>query len=264
MKSIRLLRKALINLEGGQLFGGWEETFEKNIEETDGKLYMKGFELRTDNGRTRQRTDFSSTRSSIIESILDLLSKRFESDDELVNVIEPFIKMSENVDLRKIHQQFASDFDLTSLQLQYNELVDQRLSTSGVDEIIKKLVKNPATFNSYKELVTTFARIQITQERSISANNNRLKTPLRNQIKLETEIKNLYVHFNMPPLEKWNPRHAMKLWMNDNRRNDYSNVIERKATHASHFKGIFNASHEEKDSSGVEKYVENFFSAIIQ
>lgn len=46
----------------------------------------------------------------------------------------------------------------------------------------------------------------------------------------------------MPVLEKWNPRKAIKLWMNEKTRKDHSKVIERKATNASHFKGVFEAA----------------------
>lgn len=170
---------------------------------------MKGFQLqKPEDGRTRQQTgdiELESIRSSIIDSILIRLSERFECDEEIVKLIEPFVSLNPGADLRKIHKQFASDLDLASIQLQYNELIDQKMSqkfNGKLDGIIKILVKDSKNLANYKEVAIIFARIQACTphssdvERSISAN-NRSKTPLRNRIALETEVKYLYVHFNL-------------------------------------------------------------------
>lgn len=57
----------------------------------------------------------------------------------------------------------------------------------------------------------------------------------------------------MPPLEKWNHRPAIKLLMTAKKRNDHSNVIERKATRAPYFDGIFEAVDEEESGSVIEQ-----------
>lgn len=189
----------------------------------DGKMLLKGFELLTTSAtRKAKKNDFDSIRSSIIDSIISSLSERFESDDTLMQTIEPFFNFDKNADIRKIHELFAADLDLSLLSLQFNEMVDHNEPHSS------------------------------DVERCISAN-NLIKTPLRNSLLIKTEIKYLYVYFNMPTLESWNPRPAIKLWMDKKQRKDYSNVIERKATNAEHFKGIFNAAHEDQATNTNEQ-----------
>lgn len=60
------------------------------------------------------------------------------------------------------------------------------------------------------------------------------------------------VFFNMPSLQKWEPRTAIKLWMNEKHRRDCSNVIEKKATKAPYFKGIFENVPDETNSDAKQ------------
>lgn len=55
----------------------------------------------------------------------------------------------------------------------------------------------------------------------------------------------------MPALERWDPKPTLKLWFDQQRKN-FSNVIDRKATEAKYFKGIFANTDKEKDSSDDE------------
>lgn len=263
IRNINSLRSALINIQNEKILGGWEETLNNDIEEDDEKMMLNGFEL-TDSTETRRPTknNFDSIRSSIIASIIECISERFENDEQLVNIIEPFQTFTKNADLRKIHDTFGSDLDLTSLKLQFDELVDQNIAVkfeNNIGDIIKALTKNA----NYREIMTVLSRIYIATphsadcERCISAN-NRIKTPLRNRISLETEIKYLYVHFNMPTLEQWEPRPTIKYWMNEKERRDRSNTIENKAKQAPHFKGIFEVACEfEPDEDNVEVIITN-------
>ena len=53
---------------------------------------------------------------------------------------------------------------------------------------------------------------------------------------VETENLNLYEHFNMPPLDEWNPKPAVMCWMDERGRR----VRDRpKGKQQQYFKGIF-------------------------
>lgn len=252
-QSNRSLRSALTNLRDQRLVGGWEETLNNQIVNMNGQIILKGFELiNTSEKRRASKNDFNSVRKAIIDSIISRLDGRFASDDALMTTIEPFVNFNKNADIRKVHELLATDLDLSSLQLQFNEIVDQN-TNAKLNGDAEKMIQTLAANENYKEIVTTMSRIHACTphsadvERCISAN-NMIKTPLRNSISIETENKYLFVYFNMPVLEKWNAKKALKLWMNEKQRKDYSNVIERKAKNASHFKGIFEVAHEDEQS----------------
>lgn len=183
----RLLRNALTGLREQSVLGGWEESLKNQIVTEDEKMLLKGFELlNASTKRKSSKNDFDSIRSGIIDSIINRLGERFESDDTLMQTIEPFLNFDKNADIRKIHELFATDLDLSSLSLQFNEMVDQNIvvkCAGNVQKINKTLAKNI----NYKEIVTTISRIQVCTphssdvERCISAN-NMIKTPLRNRL----------------------------------------------------------------------------------
>lgn len=56
---------------------------------------------------------------------------------------------------------------------------------------------------------------------------NLFKTASRNRMNLETENKYMYVHFNMPPLESWDPRETLETWLNEKNRREHSELIHK-------------------------------------
>lgn len=220
MKHIRSLQNALTDLRDQHLLGGWEESLSNDVVHMNGKLTLKGFDLiNTSDQRKAKKDDFDHIRNSIIDSTISRLSERFETDSSIFDIIEPFLNFEESADVRKTRDLFGIDLDLSSLQLQFREIVDQNIPVKlagNMANIIKTLAKTP----NYKEILTVLSRIQACTphssdvERCISVNNN-LKTPLRNNISIETENKNLFVYFNLPALEEWNPRPAIKLFINE-------------------------------------------------
>lgn len=69
----------------------------------------------------------------------------------------------------------------------------------------------------------------------------------------ETENYYLYIHFNMPTLEKWNPRFAVSQYLEEiNRRKFHRSTESKKTTQQSYFKHVFENTHEEIDQA-VEK-----------
>ena len=83
---------------------------------------------------------------------MNCLSERFDSDDKQIKLIEPFVTFDQRADLREIHKNFATDLDLTSIQLQYNELVQQKIAqklNGKLHEIIKTLAKDSTNSKNY-------------------------------------------------------------------------------------------------------------------
>lgn len=46
----------------------------------------------------------------------------------------------------------------------------------------------------------------------------------------------------MPPLHNWNPRNAILKWLNDKKSSTTHKFVRKKATNASHYKGILQAA----------------------
>ena len=71
----------------------------------------------------------------------------------------------------------------------------------------------------------------------------------------------MYVYFNMPCLEQWNPRKAIVTFLNAKDRREHKDLIKRKtAQKQSYYKGVFtladeSSSDEEDDSSSVDKNI---------
>lgn len=123
VQSNRSLHNALIDLKERHFLGGCEETLHNYIQDMndDGNFILRGFELlHVDDTQRGNNTGFESIRNGIIDSIVTCPSKRFEVEDKFMEIIEPFINFEKETDLRKIHELFASDLDLTSIQLQFN------------------------------------------------------------------------------------------------------------------------------------------------
>lgn len=77
-------------------------------------------------------------------------------------------------------------------------------------------------------------------ERCISSN-NRLKTKLRSTLKVSTENEYLFIHFNMPDLDEWNPTAAANLFVAEKarRERDVTTSTESKSRAQAYYKGIF-------------------------
>lgn len=84
-------------------------------------------------------------------------------------------------------------------------------------------------------------------ERAVKAN-NLFKTAFRNKLDLKTEKKYMYVHFNMPPLEMWDPRNAVVTWLNANNRREHVDLLQKEtAQKRPYFKGIFQLAESESN-----------------
>lgn len=71
-----------------------------------------------ENLRNRQESkDFTEVRKSILTSLQTFLTERFQIDDDLLKVIDPFVKFDKNADIQKVHSMLAPDLELANLSI---------------------------------------------------------------------------------------------------------------------------------------------------
>lgn len=68
----------------------------------------------------------------------------------------------------------------------------------------------------------------------------------------------MFVHFNMPSMEKWTPKNAILIWLNDKPRRDHVGLIEKdSAKQQRYFKGTFELASSTVDSEEEESMDES-------
>lgn len=69
----------------------------------------------------------------------------------------------------------------------------------------------------------------------------------------------MYVYYNMPTLEKWNPKKAINIWLNDKQRREHIDIIQKdSAKKQSYFKGTFELATMSMDIDEEEVNVEQY------
>lgn len=182
-----------------------------------------------------------------------MLESRFSSDIDIFEIIQPFIQLKENANIRQIHTIFGADLQLATLHLEFQELVQLKLwNELSLTDLIKKLIE-PNNLSKYENVATILCRINACTpqsadaERSIKAN-NLFKTAFRTRLNLETENNYMFVYFNMPCLELWSPREAILSWLKAKDRREHSNLLHKEtAKNQSYYKGIFEMAGESDD-----------------
>lgn len=67
----------------------------------------------------------------------------------------------------------------------------------------------------------------------------------------------MFVYFNMPPMEKWDPKKAITIWINDKKRREHIDIIQKEtAKKQSYFEGIFESASTSTDIEDEEKMEE--------
>lgn len=127
---------------------------------------------------------------------------------------------------------------------QYNELIN----CVDVEKYRRCGLFRKIAFSFVRILAATPSSSDV--KRAISAN-NLIKTFSRARIDIATENKNLYVHYNMPVLDKWSPRDAIILWLHDkDRRQQQNNATTEITRQQVWFKEIFDNTNESSDETG--------------
>lgn len=167
--------------------------------------------------------------------------------------IQPFIQFEENANIRQIHAIFGTNLPLATLNLEYQELVQSKICYDlSLSEQIKKLIQ-PNHLTKYENVLEILCRINACTpqsadaERSIKAN-NLFKTAFRNRLNLDTENNYMFIYFNMPCLELWNPQNAIVTWLKVKDRREHLNLLQKEtAQKKPYFQGIFQLAEESDD-----------------
>lgn len=251
MSQITAVKRTFEQMETTPLIGGFEDNLaEKITTGTDDKKYLKDIELQQSRPfRRRNVQSFSELRKRILVSIRSFLDERFEADETLLQLISPFIDFNPDANIRAVHEKVAPDLSLPSLSLQFQDISnnpDVLSSELSLNEKIVQLSKTTESRENFRELIIVLARFAACTphsadvERCISSN-NRLKTKLRSSLAVETENKYLFIHYNMPNLENWNPTAAANLFVTEKarRERDTTTAAGGKPREQTYFKGVF-------------------------
>lgn len=186
------------------------------------------------------------------------MNERFNVDKTLLQKILPFLNFQRDADIKTVHEILEPDLSLANLNLQFMDIVNNSellITDLNLNQKILRLAKTNESRNCFGELITVLARIAAATphsadvERCISSN-NRLKTKLRSSITVETENKYLFIHFNMPALNEWNPTAAANLFIEEKtrRKRDASTKEGGKPREQPYFNGVFSESAVSVDS----------------
>lgn len=210
------LKKQLNGLEDNVLPGGWEEEFKKSIVEEDEKTFLKGFEmLQSTDTRSAKKRDFDQIRRDVLKTLNNCLLNRFQLDENLINITKPFVEFKEEANIREIHKIIGADLALSSLSLEYTELLQLKVPRSANLSTQIKSLLNLNESSNYECVKIILSRITACTPQSADVErliktNNLLKTAFRANLNLTTENKYMFVYFNMPPLEKWDPKKQLQ------------------------------------------------------
>lgn len=170
-RRIQDLFDALGDLKTAPMVGGWEATLRDSvvIEHVDGeqKIKLKNIELSSEElerrGAHLKNRDCKTFRLDIIQKLLYFLEKRFEIDDEFVQLITPFVNFDkENVNLIELHKFICPDLDISSLALQFNELCKlTNLHTLSMAQLVSHLDETDKT-RSYQDILTVSHKFWLT------------------------------------------------------------------------------------------------------
>ena len=74
------------------------------------KVIFEGIKLVTTNfTRSVGSRDSEEIRSEIIQTAIELIENRFLTDEQLMQIVQPFIEFKENANIQQIHATFSTD-----------------------------------------------------------------------------------------------------------------------------------------------------------
>lgn len=258
---VRNFISLLNSLHEKKLAGG--SIFLNGLELDDGTYQLKDIELSQKSKISRRPTkSIEDIRKEIINSLNDFLISRLQiPNSELLDSIEEFLKFDINTDVTQIHTSFGKDMELSLFSMQYHDLSNtpENIRGKSIEEMLRYL-GTADRFKYFTEIATVLARIfactphSADCERTISAN-NLLKTNQRMSLNISTENYYIYVHFNLPELEKWDPRPAVKKFTTDANRRISKPT---KTTEQPYFKYIFQNSQRSDEIENEDAFLEDF------
>ena len=148
------------------------------------------------------------------------MKTRLNIDDQAKENFSSFVKFTASeADIREIHASVAPDLDLRYRAQEYEDVQESTMHKSNPKALLQNLCANSKT----ETLTKILARILVCKphsadcERLVSAYNT-VKTNSRNRLERETISNYLYVNINMPVLSKFDPRPAVRHFIDEKRR----------------------------------------------
>lgn len=243
-------------LQNEPLLGGWLCALNEGIETTsNGEQKLKNITLSSTDKRVKVcNRDINAIVAEIVLSLVHFVEHRFEQNQNAVDTLKKFIEFDESADLKKVHDFIAKDLSLVDLDLEFSEMIGLDVKTAFHNKTPHEILKSLLVMKNYPVLTTIFARIIAAKpnsadvERLISCNNI-LKSPARTSFSMSAESWYLYIYFNMPPLDKWDPRPAIVKWLDAKKRRHKDCP---KAKKQDWYKGIFDAAETSSPEDGEE------------
>lgn len=148
--------------------------------------------------------NFEFVRNKVINLSVRFVGKRFSEDQDSVEILNPFVKLTQDTDIKKVHQLVAPDLDLCQLNIQLKDLCSMP-QMKNINLKISHLAKKDEN-SSYNIVTTALARIVAATPHSAdversNSSNNLMKTSLRSSLNINTDNKYLFIYFNLAPLE---------------------------------------------------------------
>lgn len=273
MRFVNSTRDQLKDLLKEPLLKGWVSVLQKetksSVDEKGFKIYkLKEIELNVRKRRTNthnlhvsEKRDVGAVKNETIQAFDNFLKVRFdEKEEKKIEMLNKFSKFDMAVNLKQIHECIASDLDLANLKIEFSEIINIGLAKEMADYSIIKKIQALLKTDSYKLVTTVLARIAAAKphsadvERLISCNNI-LKSAHRCSLDIKTENLYLYIYYNMPCMELWDPRPAILKWINNKDRRTKSTP---KAKNQEWYHGIFEKSTIETEDKPSENKGRSF------
>jgi hypothetical protein len=246
-------KQQIAALRTSSLPGGWVSALNKEMVTSPDECTLKGVSLSMKERRTKNahqyvlsKRDHEAVNNEVVEGLLNFLSERFDTDLDTAN-LQKLVRFDPTVDLEAVGD-ILPEVDVAELSIEFREVQNLGMANSLRETPIRESLKRLLHAKVYPNLVTCFAQMLAAKphsadvERLISTSNI-LKSSDRSSMEIETENLYLYVHHNMPPLAKWDPRDAVNKWLCDKDRRKRSCP---QATDQAWYNGIFERAHTAK------------------
>ena len=67
--------------------------------------------------------DISAIKEELIKTLVNNLKERFTTDENIFSILEHFIKLKEEINIKQVHTLISADLNIIELSLQYNDLL---------------------------------------------------------------------------------------------------------------------------------------------
>ncbi|KAL4084422.1 hypothetical protein QTP88_028244 [Uroleucon formosanum] len=252
------------SLSSINLIGGWVDVLEDELKGTNGKV-LKDIKLIDFQEKRKHRHNLYVTENrsvsaichEIVETLANFLQDRIDIDKYFVSTIKPVANLDSKANIRNVFDVLGKDLDLADLNMEYTDLMEHNRLEEIRQMPLPKLVRYLSGSKEFKNVTILLARVIAAKPHSadverLISKSNILKSINRQSLHVETENEYLFIHFNMPALQNWDPRPAIQIWLNQNERRIKETP---KAKEQEWFSGIFMEATKRKSEDQTEQTI---------